>query len=861
LLLLASLAASAQTRLMPGQLAPRSLPVVADAVLFNGNEGFYVDVPADATRVVLELSTSPPNAIVDLFARLGEDVQLTAASLVVADFRSELPGGAERIEITANSSPPLQQGRYFVAMRAGPDNAGTFAFLRVTIDTLVLGDVIEIARSDFENGEDNWQRNYPVPVPDVPGYSLGEQNSMLRTVRDSLGERNRFLEIQAQGNDYFVVGRQFLGNLSLLGPDPRIEFDLRYQPPQSFANQDVEMKLFSGFTVYRWSSGRPSTEFQHYSVPLHSSSWQIISGSDSFPKALENVLRIEIRANYGQVDGLTHLDNFTLYGRAQAPLVPLRTDFDVNLGGWVRNYPNAPFLTPRAFGVTVGDQRTELRNVRTDGNPGGFLRIDEDDVDVNQDFVIAPPEYLGDLSELGRDAAFEFDRRHQSTLGPSRPVEIRLIGFGAAFRYLGPLPGGEWARYRVPLSAEFWTLVEGDRSFEQVLRAVQRIEVSVDDVLGTELNSLDTFRLVGSPTDAPVLSADPDSLAFTAVVGGEAPPPQLADITSSSGSTEWSAKVTGVSNWVVLDLAEGVTPGVLVVRVAPAGLAPGTYTDTIEVVWAGAAEPLTIDVRLTVIQPTSPRLSMGGVVNNATYTPNSDPGGELSGGMFVALFGERLATDTELASTVPFPGSLAGTSARMGGLPMPLVYVSPLQIVGVVPQALTQTAGVEQGLPATADVVVTRNGESSPFETVRLKPVQPLIFTQNEQGTGLGAIQNVLGDGAVELNTFDTPARPGQLVSIYATGLGPTEMPVPDGFAAVGVNAVTGQTRVTIGGIAGIEPQFAGLSPQSPHLYQVNVAVPDDSPTGCSVTVRVSVDGVASNEVALAVTADGSPCR
>jgi uncharacterized protein (TIGR03437 family) len=124
----------------------------------------------------------------------------------------------------------------------------------------------------------------------------------------------------------------------------------------------------------------------------------------------------------------------------------------------------------------------------------------------------------------------------------------------------------------------------------------------------------------------------------------------------------------------------------------------------------------------------------------------------------------------------------------------------------------------------------------------------------------LGAIQNVLTDGQVELNTFDTPARPGQTITIYATGLGPTEFPVPDGFPATGVNRVTGQARVTISGLTEVPP-FAGLSPNSPHLYQVNATIPENSAFGCSVPVRVSVDGVASNEVAVAVTADGTPCR
>jgi uncharacterized protein (TIGR03437 family) len=859
--LLVAVEAYAQLPLFPNRLATRSLPESTAVVLFNGDEGFFVDVPPDAIRVVLDLSTSPPEAAVDLFARFGEDVRLTATDTVLADYRSEGPTGTERIEITPASAPPLQPGRYFVAMRAGPNGPGAYAFLRVIIETPVVTDVVEIVRSDFEGSADGWDRNFPEPVIDVPGFSMGDPASVFRTNRDATGDRSRYLEIESQGDDYFVVGRQFLGNLTLLGADPRIEFDLRFRPPQSFANQDVEIKIFSRFTTYRWSAGRPLTDFTHYSVSLHSSAFQLISGSDSFERVLENVLRIEIRANYGQPGGLTALDNVVLYGRPTAPDAPLVSTFDTSAQGWTRNFPEAPFLSPRAFGVTSGDQETTVRVLSTDGNPGGHLQITDDNDDANQDFLLAPVAFLGDLAALGPGAAFEFDRRQQSSFGVGRSVEVRIIGFGAAYRYLGPPASREWSRHRAALTPDMWTLVEGERSFQQTLRAVQRIEVSVDDVVGGEITGFDNFRLAGIPSEVPVVSVAPGSLAFVAVLGAGESAAQVVEVTSGNVPASWAVEVTGGASWIDLERTDGDTPGALLVRVNPAGLNRGVYTDTIEVAWTGAPAPLTIPVRLTVIDSTTPRINLSGIVNNATFTGNALPGGELSGGMFVAIFGERLASGTAQAETVPFPASLAGTSVTMGGLPARLVYVSPTQIVCVTPQALTQINGIAQGGPATsADVVVTRGGDASPIETVRLKPVQPLIFTQNQSGTGLGAIQNVLGGGQVELNTFDTPARPGQAVTIFTTGLGPTATPVPDGFAASGANPITGQTQVTIGSNTGT-PLFTGLSPNSPHLYQVNATVPNDSPVGCAVSVRINVNGVASNEVTLAVTADGAPCR
>jgi uncharacterized protein (TIGR03437 family) len=69
--------------------------------------------------------------------------------------------------------------------------------------------------------------------------------------------------------------------------------------------------------------------------------------------------------------------------------------------------------------------------------------------------------------------------------------------------------------------------------------------------------------------------------------------------------------------------------------------------------------------------------------------------------------------------------------------------------------------------------------------------------------------------------------------------------------------AVTGQAQisgasVTFGTVAA-SPGYCGLTPGSVGLYQVNVAVPAAAPKGNSVPVTVSVGGVTSNSVAIAI--------
>jgi uncharacterized protein (TIGR03437 family) len=58
--------------------------------------------------------------------------------------------------------------------------------------------------------------------------------------------------------------------------------------------------------------------------------------------------------------------------------------------------------------------------------------------------------------------------------------------------------------------------------------------------------------------------------------------------------------------------------------------------------------------------------------------------------------------------------------------------------------------------------------------------------------------------------------------------------------------------QVTVGGRAA-RVLFAGLTPGTIGLYQINVEIPSDSPTGDAVPVVVTQKGVASNAATIAV--------
>jgi len=853
---------AAQSRqLLPEGLGTTVVPRVQARTLFNGADGFFFVIPEEAVRVEVALTTAPPEANLDLFIRAGEDVERAPSGEILSDFRSTNSGGQESIVITEGSIPALAAGTYFIAIEAGFGNPQTFAFLDLEIElTAGAQNLDTIAATDFEaRSTEDWTRNFPAPELIAPGSTTGSPDSKLELLRGPF-DFTRNLQLTSEGNDYFVAPPEFLGKIGLLGPNARLEFDLAYNG-DDLPDQPVEVRILGELSTYRWTGVKPERRMNRVIVQFEPSRWERLSGGASFDEVLGNVLRIEIRGNYGSNGGITFLDNIVLLGKATTPGTPAISTFDADKEGWKPNVPEAPFLIPRAVGVTQGDFRTAQNGIirlATAGNPGGFLQVRDLD-DRERDYLVAPDRFLGNLLELGSEARIEFDRNHASPNGPNRGVELRLIGFGGAYAFVGPPPGRDWTHYVAPLRPENWVLLAGDRPFNEVLRAVQRIEISMDELTGAEESGLDNFAIVVPPPLIPELSAAPDSLRFNAVQGAPIPDAKPLELVSNGPLIEWIAAASSGAPWIRIDQTSGTTPATIEVTADPTGLPVGVSRGFVEIAWIGSARTVSIPVVLNLVSATGPLISEGGVVNAATFRANADPGGEIAGGMFVAVFGSRLASRTLRAATVPLPNELAGTTMTIGGIPSALVFVSDQQIVGVAPQGLTQTQGPAQSLSA-ADVIIIHDGEASPAERIRLTALRPLLFSQNQAGTGAAAALNAISSTQVQLNTFDDPARPTQVVSLFGTGFGPTQIPILDGFAATGANPVTGSVRATLGG-RNATIQFAGLSPQSPHLYQVNITIPADAEIGCEVPIRVAVDGVESNEVTLSISRNGEPCR
>jgi uncharacterized protein (TIGR03437 family) len=158
---------------------------------------------------------------------------------------------------------------------------------------------------------------------------------------------------------------------------------------------------------------------------------------------------------------------------------------------------------------------------------------------------------------------------------------------------------------------------------------------------------------------------------------------------------------------------------------------------------------------------------------------------------------------------------------------------------------------------------VTVNGQPSQPVTAPMVASAPGIFTDPATGQGNAILVYTAANGTATVAAptsaglgFPTAPIPrGTSGVFYATGLGALTPPIADG--ASGIDGTTHEAMlkpmVTIGGVS-TEVDYYGPSGY-PGVYQINIVVPQNAPTGSNVALVVkSADGtVTSNTATIAV--------
>jgi uncharacterized protein (TIGR03437 family) len=164
--------------------------------------------------------------------------------------------------------------------------------------------------------------------------------------------------------------------------------------------------------------------------------------------------------------------------------------------------------------------------------------------------------------------------------------------------------------------------------------------------------------------------------------------------------------------------------------------------------------------------------------------------------------------------------------------PVVVLYASSSQVNFILPSNVTDS---------TPRIRLTRDGVTGPEVTISLVTAAPALF---DDGSGFAIATHALG----ALLTAAAPAQPGEIIVVYATGLGmtiPNAIPGQPLQIAAPIAALS-SLAVSLDGVAlpATSIQYAGVTPGSLGLYQINIQLPQD--VGANPTIQVTVAGESS---------------
>jgi len=234
--------------------------------------------------------------------------------------------------------------------------------------------------------------------------------------------------------------------------------------------------------------------------------------------------------------------------------------------------------------------------------------------------------------------------------------------------------------------------------------------------------------------------------------------------------------------------------------------------------------------------------ALDAVVDSAVYEK-----GPVTPGSWITLFGWGFShVDPDYPTTVPFPfegcdkaTSVVFTDSAGNEMTGATNYCGNRQINIQVPQELRE---------GTYKVKVVMNGVSSAAFDQTIVTVAPKIFLVRYPD--IGAI--ITQEGRVI--TEESPAVPGETLSLFGMGLGPVHPDAPGTgkpAAAPPLRYSQIQTQALLDGVD-CEVSYAGLAPWLIGAYQVNFKVPSDTSSGIH-TFKLQVGDKTSNQVKLAI--------
>jgi len=222
----------------------------------------------------------------------------------------------------------------------------------------------------------------------------------------------------------------------------------------------------------------------------------------------------------------------------------------------------------------------------------------------------------------------------------------------------------------------------------------------------------------------------------------------------------------------------------------------------------------------TITAGSGPAISL--VANAEGESPTIAPNTwlEIKGFNLAPVGDSRIWADSDFSGG-KMPAQLDGVSATVNGKAAYVYYVSPGQVNILSPP---------DAMSGPVQVVVNNNGASASF-TAQAAVLSPsfFVFSDRQHVAAVHLDGTLVGPASFSVPGYTfSPAKPGETISVYANGFGPTSTPVVSG-SILQSGTLSPQPAIKIGGMTA-KVQFAGLV--SPGLFQFNVVIPPGLPDG-----------------------------
>ncbi|MEO8593061.1 MAG: IPT/TIG domain-containing protein [Candidatus Solibacter sp.] len=306
-------------------------------------------------------------------------------------------------------------------------------------------------------------------------------------------------------------------------------------------------------------------------------------------------------------------------------------------------------------------------------------------------------------------------------------------------------------------------------------------------------------------------------------------------VTSGSAIIAPLAVRTAADGNATATLALGSTPGVVTVTATVTGIAPVTLTAT-----AIAKQP----------EPgTAPAITPGGVVGAGLSVPAVS---QISPNSIVTIYGRNFAPAGSSARVVRpsdlvvglVPTNLAGVCVQIASQRANMLLVTPSQLnvqvpsltaYGQVPVQVIVNCGENNEIKSEVEIVPHQAASPEFFFFVRnADGKNPVAAVNAVTGSYVGVPQLIPGGNFI-------PAKPGDTLTLFLTGLGMTDPWIVAGQLPETAARTLATTTVMLGQtlLRDADVLYSGVAPGYAGLYQINIRLPVAADG--DLPVRVSV--------------------